>query len=446
MNYVWFTWKDPKHPEAGGAELVNDELAKRLVADGHQVKFICGGFKDCKSTSMINGYEVIRVGNRFTLYWQAYRYYESNLADWADIVIEEINTIPFFTKLYINPSLRGAKRRGNPESSASDTGLPRFFEARNDKDTGIQPVGQTESHSDCNSKEDTKHFLFIHQLAREIWFYQMFFPLNLIGYLLEPLYLRFLNDSKVITVSNSTKQDLIDNGFKKENIHIISEGICLTPVESLCHSELQRRIPSHNTQSGDFLNNIKKESCKYENPTILSFGSVRPMKRTLDIVEAFEIAKAEIPALRLKIAGDVSGDYGERLKKYISRSKYKEDIEILGRVDDNTKTELMKRSQVLAVTSVKEGWGIVVTEAASQGTPAVVYNVDGLRDSVRHDETGLICKFNQPDYLALNIINILSDEINYERLRQNAWEWSREINFDKSYEDFIRVMKIAEIE
>ena len=115
MNYVWFTWKDPKHPEAGGAELVNDELAKRLVAEGHQVKFICGGFKDCKTTSMINGYEVIRVGNRFTLYWQAYRYYESNLADWADIVIEEINTIPFFTKLYINPSLRGAKRRGNPK-------------------------------------------------------------------------------------------------------------------------------------------------------------------------------------------------------------------------------------------------------------------------------------------------------------------------------------------
>jgi len=40
---------------------------------------------------------------------------------------------------------------------------------------------------------------------------------------------------------------------------------------------------------------------------------------------------------------------------------------------------LLQKSHVLAVTSVKEGWGLVVTEANPQGTPAVVYNVDGLR-------------------------------------------------------------------
>ena len=31
MKILWFTWKDMNYPEAGGAELVNEELAKRLV-------------------------------------------------------------------------------------------------------------------------------------------------------------------------------------------------------------------------------------------------------------------------------------------------------------------------------------------------------------------------------------------------------------------------------
>ena len=49
----------------------------------------------------------------------------------------------------------------------------------------------------------------------------------------------------------------------------------------------------------------------------------------------------------------------------------------------------MAEAHVLLMTSVREGWGLVVTEANACGTPAVVYNVPGLRDSVRNEETGL---------------------------------------------------------
>ncbi|RKY81760.1 glycosyltransferase family 1 protein, partial [candidate division KSB1 bacterium] len=45
MNLLWLTWKDRKHPLAGGAELVNEKLAKRLVQDGHRVIFLVGGYK-----------------------------------------------------------------------------------------------------------------------------------------------------------------------------------------------------------------------------------------------------------------------------------------------------------------------------------------------------------------------------------------------------------------
>ena len=39
MKILWFTWKDLKNPYAGGAEVVNEQLAKRLVADGHSMEF-----------------------------------------------------------------------------------------------------------------------------------------------------------------------------------------------------------------------------------------------------------------------------------------------------------------------------------------------------------------------------------------------------------------------
>jgi hypothetical protein len=43
----------------------------------------------------------------------------------------------------------------------------------------------------------------------------------------------------------------------------------------------------------------------------------------------------------------------------------------------------MAESHLLVATSVREGWGLVVSEAAALGTPTVAYDVDGLRDSVR---------------------------------------------------------------
>ena len=83
---------------------------------------------------------------------------------------------------------------------------------------------------------------------------------------------------------------------------------------------------------------------------------------------------------------------------------------------------------------VKEGWGLTITEAASQGTPAIVYDADGLRDSVRNDETGLITKPNAKA-LASAIVALISDKELLGRLRKAAWLWSKEMTFDESYKN-----------
>ena len=143
----------------------------------------------------------------------------------------------------------------------------------------------------------------------------------------------------------------------------------------------------------------------------------------------------------MKIAGDTSSAYGKKVLEMITDSPYKNDIEYLGKVSIDQKIELMRKSHLISVTSVKEGWGLIVTEANSQGTPAVVYDVDGLRDSVRDQETGVVASENTPQGLAEGIIFLLSDSEKYAKIRHNAWQWSQEFDFEKSYSSVLNKLK-----
>jgi glycosyltransferase involved in cell wall biosynthesis len=291
---------------------------------------------------------------------------------------------------------------------------------RNKYDAVIEVVN-TAPYFGALFKGTAKGYVFCHQLAREIWFHELKKPFSSIGYhLLEPVALRLLSKAKatLITVSDSTRTDLEQFGFSGDKAYIISEGIEIEPLKKLRHHD------------------------KFAQPTLLSLGAMRAMKRTLDQVQAFEAAKQKVPELKMILAGDTTGEYGERILQYIAQSPFSKDISVEGRVSTARKIELMRRSHVFAVTSVKEGWGLVVTEAASQGTPAVVYDVDGLRDSVRDSTTGIVCK-PTPDALAAGIVDLLHDNQRYEAIRRNAWEWSKEITFDQSYRDFKTALELA---
>ena len=344
---------------------MNEELAKRLAADGHEVIFLVAGFQGGLEEEVIDGYRVIRLGSRYTVYWEVFRYYRKNLVGWADLVVDEMNTMPFFAKFY--------------------------------------------------AKE--KNIILSYQLCREIWFYQMVFPLSLIGYLIEPIYLWLLRDGVVLTESESTKIDLQRYGYKKEKVFVFPVGLEWNPIKE------------------QELLDMKKEDA----PTILYFGSIREMKRPDQVLKAFEIAKEKIENLRLFIAGTGKGKYSERLMGAIKDSRFKDDIVYFGRVSDEKKIELMQKSHLICVTSVKEGWGLIITEANSQGTPAIAYDVDGVRDACKNGETGIVCKQN-PLSLAESIVSILKNKDMYEEFRINAWKDSFRYNYDESYKVFLGII------
>jgi len=372
MNILWITWKDNNHPEAGGAEVVCYELSKRLLADGHNVTLLTTDYANAKSESDLPGLTVIRVGSsRYTHPFQALWYYIRKLRNTYDVVIEEVNGgAPYFAVFFGRKSNR---------------------------------------------------YMLYHQLGRINWLYEIPAPFSFLGYyLLVPVATRLasLARTPLITVSESSKQELNQFGFKPNKTHIISEGIQIAPLATL------------------------KGIKKFTEPTVLSHGSMRAMKRTIEQIKAFEIAKAQIPNLKLKVSGSSSGAYGRKVMDYIAQSPHKADIEYLGRTTDKQKTELMQKCHAILVTSIEEGWGLIVTEANSQGTPAVVYDVAGLRDSVQQSKTGMITA-ESPAGLAEGIVATLKDRAAYDAMRHAAWEWSKAITFDQSYRDFKGAIGIA---
>lgn len=365
MNILWCSWKDIQHPKAGGAETVSYEIMKRLVAEGNNVKLLTARYDKSTDTDNLEGIDVIRRGNGLTVYLHAFLYYRKNLKDWPSVVIDEMNTIPFFSGLY--------------------------------------------------SKKPS--MLVYYQLARSVWFYQMIFPFSVVGYVLEALYLRLMRHiyRQALTESESSRRDLSRYGFSPDNINLFRVGTHLAPLD---------KLPQKSSQNN-----------------ILVLGAIRPMKQTLDAVKAFELARDKAPALTLKIAGDNTGSYAKKVLAYVSRSRHSAAIEVLGRVSAKERINLMQQATLVVVTSVKEGWCLVVTEANGQGTPAITYDTDGLRDSVQDGTTGILCAPGDISMLGETIQSLASNKEQYTTLRKNAWQSSKQYTFDNSYLDFKKALQ-----
>jgi glycosyltransferase involved in cell wall biosynthesis len=88
------------------------------------------------------------------------------------------------------------------------------------------------------------------------------------------------------------------------------------------------------------------------------------------------------------------------------------------------------RAHCLLVPSVREGWGLVVIEANSVGTPAVAYDVPGLRDSVQDGVTGLLAPDGEPDELARRAIAMVEDPVLQQDMSRKALDWAEGFSWD----------------
>lgn len=245
---------------------------------------------------------------------------------------------------------------------------------------------------------------FIHEVANEIWDYMFPFPLNKIGKKLEPFIFLPYRKIKFMTVSDSTKKSLVKLGLLERNVQVIQNGIKA----------------------------VKQNFPKEETPTFIFVSRVVKMKGIEEVIRAFFYILRELKDARLWIVGDGEKSYVEELKETMRSFSIAPKVRFFGQVPESKKLELMRKAHVLLHASVKEGWGLVVIEAASQATPSVVYNVSGLRDSVKNGITGIVLKENSAKEMAKEAVILVRNKKKYQELQKNALAWAKSLTWDKA--------------
>jgi glycosyltransferase involved in cell wall biosynthesis len=185
-------------------------------------------------------------------------------------------------------------------------------------------------------------------------------PVSSIGRLLEGRISRRVYRSRpLVAVSPSTRAEMRNQlGFRMP-IHIIPNGIDSLPLG---------RVP------------------RSQAPVIAVVTRLVPHKQLDHLVAAVPELLGRWPDLRVVIAG--AGPARDALQAQVGRLGLESAVSLPGRVSDQARSELLSQAWLTVAPSQGEGWGLTVLEANLMGTPAVAYDVPGLRDSVRDQVTG----------------------------------------------------------
>lgn len=174
-------------------------------------------------------------------------------------------------------------------------------------------------------------------------------------------------------------------------------------------------------------------------PTIAVVTRLVPHKQLHHLVGAVPDLLANWPDLRVHIAG--TGPARDALQAQVKRLAIDDVVTLPGRVSEDTKRRLLAEAWLTVAPSMAEGWGLTVMEASAAGTPAVAYDVPGLRDSVRHGITGWLV---QPgESLATALKGAISELSNPQRQRavgEQAMQWAANFSWDSSAERLASVL------
>ena len=167
-----------------------------------------------------------------------------------------------------------------------------------------------------------------------------------------------------------------------------------------------------------------------------------PVKDFPRLVRVMAAVRERVPEVELVIVGE--GYERERIMDEVRRHGAEEWISLPGRVTDQQLRDLYRRSWVAVSTSVREGWGMTLTEAAACGTPSVATDIAGHADAVAVGRSGLLHD-RDPD-LVDALVRVLTDEELRARLTEGAlaraaeltWERTAVANFEVLAEDALR--------
>ena len=254
-----------------------------------------------------------------------------------------------------------------------------------------------------------------HHLFGETAFSQVPWPVAAGVWLAErplpPVYRR----QRFVAISESSRDDLVRRGIPVERIRVSHCGIRAPKVEA---PPILGRAPR-----------------------VVYVGRLEAYKRIDVLLHAMVRVRDALPAAELVVIG--RGSERARLEALARELGLEASTCFAGFVSDDERDALLARARVCVCASEKEGWGLTVIEANALGTPVVASDAPGLRDSVRHGETGFLVPPGDPGAFAERIAELLTDEERARAMSERALAWSRSFDWDAAADDMAEEIEAA---
>jgi len=247
--------------------------------------------------------------------------------------------------------------------------------------------------------------VLVHHVHREQWISALGETLGRLGWWIESRLAPWLfRNCRYVTVSEITKGELADLGVDRERIAVVTNGLDTPPSHAT----------GHDTE-----------------PTLVAVSRLVPHKRIEHAIDVVARLADRWPTLRLEVVGQ--GPWHDVLRKHAEDRGVADRVILHGWLGEREKHEILARSWVHLCPSVKEGWGIVIMEAAANGVPSVAYRAaGGVAESIVEGRTGLLAK--DFDDFTGHVDDLLTDRVKREEMGRAgvAWaagfDWSQSIN------------------
>jgi len=160
----------------------------------------------------------------------------------------------------------------------------------------------------------------------------------------------------------------------------------------------------------------------YEENIIAYIGRIHPSKGLDVLVKALPLIARKAGNFTVVIAGGGSEAYRRSLLKLSEKLRVEHRVRILGYISEDEKISLLDASKifVLPTRHFGEAYPLVVDEAYARGVPLVVTDAGALPYRVKHLETGMIAKMNNPESLAEAVIALLTNDDLYSKIREKV--------------------------
>jgi glycosyltransferase involved in cell wall biosynthesis len=210
--------------------------------------------------------------------------------------------------------------------------------------------------------------------------------------------------NEFMVISPSTKDDLVARGIDERRITVVFCGLDHGRYRDL-------------------------GLARFPDPVIVHLGRLRKYKSVEVALRAMRRVRDRLPSAKLVVVGD--GPHRPALEREAARLGLGDAVEFRGHLPAAELVEFLNRSHLLVNPSPKEGWGLTVVEAGACGVPVVASDRPGLRDSVRHGETGLLVPYGDDGAFAEAAIRILEDRELWRRLSRGAMERVKELTWER---------------